>query len=226
MTETGLLIALVAFLLLLFGFIWLVVRSSLRTIDDTPAAPAREPIPAPPEPETDMPPLPPEPEPEPTPEPPAAPAAAGAGAAGAVAAADAQDVPAPPEPAALDPDAVEAAGAIDDDGSPDSTGAFDLSKDVAPRLIVESGTGLTIGDEIPLEGGLTIGRAGGSDLCLDDEFTSHTHASIVRRGQFYFISDLGSTNGTFLNDRRVTDDAQLRVRDVLRLGDTRLRYEE
>jgi pSer/pThr/pTyr-binding forkhead associated (FHA) protein len=38
--------------------------------------------------------------------------------------------------------------------------------------------------------------------------------------------DLGSTNGTFLNDRRIESDAQLKVRDSLRIGQSILRYEE
>ena len=203
MTEIGLLIAQVAFLLLLFGFIWLVVRGSLRSLEGRRQASAPAPVEAPPpKPEREVAtPAIPAPPPAPTPEP--------------------QPVIPPAEPVV--PPVAEAAPEAPADGS---TGAFDLSRDVAPRLVVESGAGLAAGEEVTLEGGLTIGRAGGSDLRLDDEFASHTHARIVRRGQYFFITDLGSTNGTFLNDRRIEDDAQLRVRDVIRLGDTRLRYEE
>lgn len=215
MTEIGLLIAQVAFLALLFGFIWLVIRGSLRSLE------ARRAAPRPPAPEEKPPAVAPvafDPPPEPEPEPPPAPAPL-----------------VEPEPVTDVPPAVaevpETAGPVRarmDPGAPadGSTGAFDLSRDVAPRLVVEAGDGLSVGDEVTLEGGLTIGRAGASDLCLKDEFASHTHARIVRRGQFFFITDLGSTNGTFLNDRRLDADAQLRVRDVIRLGDTRLRYEE
>ena len=63
-------------------------------------------------------------------------------------------------------------------------------------------------------------------LQIDDAFVSHMHARILRRGQFYFVEDLGSTNGTFVNGQRVSGDAQLRVRDELRFGETVLRYEE
>jgi pSer/pThr/pTyr-binding forkhead associated (FHA) protein len=52
------------------------------------------------------------------------------------------------------------------------------------------------------------------------------HARILKRGPYHFVEDLGSTNGTFLNDRRVERDAQLKVRDSLRIGQTILRYEE
>ena len=52
------------------------------------------------------------------------------------------------------------------------------------------------------------------------------HARILRRGDYYFVEDLGSTNGTFLNDNRVEKSAQLKVHDTLRMGQTVLRYEE
>jgi pSer/pThr/pTyr-binding forkhead associated (FHA) protein len=52
------------------------------------------------------------------------------------------------------------------------------------------------------------------------------HARVTRRGAYHFVVDLGSTNGTFLNDRRIESDAQLKVRDTLRIGQSILRYEE
>ena len=52
------------------------------------------------------------------------------------------------------------------------------------------------------------------------------HARIFRRGQFYFVEDLGSTNGTFINGRRIDGQGQLKVHDELRMGETVLRYEE
>lgn len=217
MTEVGLLIAQVAFLLLLFGFIWLVIRGSLRSLEQRRVAPAPPPVVEPePVPVPDPEPVPPpEPEPLAVPEPPLAEAPLVA------------EVPPAPAPEESPPPAPAAGAADKSERSADGgTGAFDMSRDVAPRLVVEAGEGLAVGDEVTLEGGLTIGRAGGSDLCLKDEFASHTHARIVRRGQFFFITDLGSTNGTFLNDRRLETDSQLRVRDVIRLGETRLRYEE
>jgi pSer/pThr/pTyr-binding forkhead associated (FHA) protein len=61
---------------------------------------------------------------------------------------------------------------------------------------------------------------------VEDEFVSHMHARVMLRGHFYFIADLGSTNGTFVNGRRITTDQQLRVRDEIRVGETVLRYEE
>jgi FHA domain len=96
---------------------------------------------------------------------------------------------------------------------------------VHPRLIVERSPVLDAGTELELHGWLTIGRAPGSDLPLDDGFVSTTHARIVPRGQHFFVEDLGSTNGTFVNEKRVTE-AQLRSAARVRIGETVLRYEE
>jgi len=96
---------------------------------------------------------------------------------------------------------------------------------VHPRLIVERSSVLDEGTELELHGRLTIGRSPGSDLPLDDGFVSTTHARIVPRGQCFFVEDLGSTNGTFVNEKRVTE-AQLRPAARVRIGETVLRYEE
>lgn len=96
---------------------------------------------------------------------------------------------------------------------------------VRPRLIVERSSVLDEGTEIVLVGWLTIGRSPGSDLPLNDGFVSATHARIVLRGQYFFVEDLGSTNGTFVNEKRVTE-AQLRSDARVRIGETVLRYEE
>lgn len=58
--------------------------------------------------------------------------------------------------------------------------------------------------EIPLEGPqLTIGRKPENDLVIDNPAVSGHHARIVKEGSAFFIEDLNSTNGTFLNDAKV-----------------------
>ena len=54
-------------------------------------------------------------------------------------------------------------------------------------------------------------------MALDADNISRYHVSIERRERQYFICDLGSANGTYLNDRR-TDQAQLNDGDRLRIG--------
>jgi hypothetical protein len=102
---------------------------------------------------------------------------------------------------------------------------MDFSAHINPRLVVEESTIIPPGVIFPLEGWITVGRAATSDIVLDEQFVSTTHARLVPRGQFYFVEDLGSTNGTFLNEKQVTD-AQLRMDSRLRVGETTFRYEE
>jgi hypothetical protein len=196
-TETGLLIAEGVFLLLLYLFVWSVIRSSSREIRQAEPPPLgsaqREPAPR----RTAVAPAPPPPPPAP--------------------------VPAPPPV----PDPVPVAARVTARARERDTGAvFDLGANLRPRLVVERSPGIEGGAEMVLEGGLTIGRSSSSQISVADAFVSHMHARVFRRGQFFFIQDLGSTNGTFVNDRRIAEDTQLKVHDEVRLGETVLRYEE
>lgn len=70
---------------------------------------------------------------------------------------------------------------------------------------------------------ITIGRAGGCDITLaDDSFVSHLHARLYVSSGETFIEDLGSTNGTYLNDEPVRDPAPVREGDLIRVGKTAL----
>jgi len=71
-----------------------------------------------------------------------------------------------------------------------------------------------LGDE------LTVGRAGGCQITLDDTFVSQLHARVFRRDGQLFVEDLGSTNGTFLNRKKVTAPASIRKGDRLQIGKT------
>ncbi|MDQ4070761.1 MAG: FHA domain-containing protein [Actinomycetota bacterium] len=67
---------------------------------------------------------------------------------------------------------------------------------------------------------LTVGRAGGCQITLDDTYVSQLHARVFRRdGQFY-VEDLGSTNGTYLNRKKVTAPIAIRKGDRLQIGKT------
>jgi len=65
---------------------------------------------------------------------------------------------------------------------------------------------------------LTVGRAAGCHIALEDRFTSQLHARMFRRDDQLFIEDLGSTNGTFLNDDKVSGPALLKKGDHVRIG--------
>ncbi len=64
---------------------------------------------------------------------------------------------------------------------------------------------------------VVIGRRGNADIQLHDFETSRRHAEIVRLGSSYWIRDLGSTNGTFVNGQRV-ESALLRSGDRIQIG--------
>ncbi|MBX3279844.1 MAG: SpoIIE family protein phosphatase [Acidobacteria bacterium] len=72
----------------------------------------------------------------------------------------------------------------------------------------------------------TIGRSARNDLCVEDPFTSRLHAEVRRQGDNFWLSDLGSANGTYLNGQRVAAPLQLRDRDRIRLGETEIEYSE
>ena len=78
---------------------------------------------------------------------------------------------------------------------------LDFTPHINPRLVVEESPIVPPGVIFPLEGWITVGRAPTSDIVLDEQFVSSTHARLVPRGQFYYVEDLGSTNGTFVNEK-------------------------
>ena len=68
---------------------------------------------------------------------------------------------------------------------------------------------------------LTVGRAAGCGVSLaNDSFVSQLHARVFRRDGEYFVEDLGSTNGTLLNDHKVGVPVALRPGDRLQIGKT------
>jgi pSer/pThr/pTyr-binding forkhead associated (FHA) protein len=73
----------------------------------------------------------------------------------------------------------------------------------------------------PLDGAaVQIGRSEACQLRLDDTYASAFHARLFRRDDAWFLEDLGSTNGTFLNQRRVTEAVPVTVGDRVRIGTT------
>ncbi len=74
---------------------------------------------------------------------------------------------------------------------------------------------------------LTIGRAAANQLVVSDPKTSSHHAEIRPEGQGYSVIDLGSTNGTFINEQRIQPNVPrlLAAGDIVRIGDTIFTYE-
>lgn len=72
----------------------------------------------------------------------------------------------------------------------------------------------------------TIGRSARNDLCVEDPFASRLHAELRRRGDSFWISDLGSANGTIVNGTRLAAPVLLHDRDLIRIGETEIEYSE
>lgn len=66
----------------------------------------------------------------------------------------------------------------------------------------------------------TVGREAGNDLTIEDSQISRHHARLSRQDNSYLVEDLGSTNGTFVNGRRVTGSVLLSNGDMLGFADT------
>jgi FHA domain len=71
---------------------------------------------------------------------------------------------------------------------------------------------------VALDGNLQIGRAEACQIRLEDTYVSSFHARIFHRDGGWFVEDLGSTNGTYLNQRRITSPAELHAGDRLKVG--------
>ncbi len=74
------------------------------------------------------------------------------------------------------------------------------------------------------EGGLTVGRERDNSLVLADPTVSRHHARLALESGALVVYDLGSTNGTFVNEQRISQQ-RLQAGDVVRFGGVRFRVE-
>ena len=84
---------------------------------------------------------------------------------------------------------------------------------------------LWCGERFDLFGGLTIGRSSEADVRIEDRFASSIHARVYSRGPNYYVEDMNSTNGTFLNGAQLDGEARLGDLDEVRIGETEFRFE-
>ena len=69
-----------------------------------------------------------------------------------------------------------------------------------------------------------MGRGDQAEIRLDDPFASSRHAKLTRQGGIVVIEDLGSTNGTYLNDSPLSGPQPLHDGDRIRIGDSEFQY--
>jgi pSer/pThr/pTyr-binding forkhead associated (FHA) protein len=76
------------------------------------------------------------------------------------------------------------------------------------------------GRTFPLADEITLGRAAGCQVTLDDTYASQLHARVFQRDGTIYVEDLGSTNGTYLNRHKVTGPMVFQRGDKLQIGNT------
>jgi hypothetical protein len=94
-------------------------------------------------------------------------------------------------------------------------------------LVVLASPALKVDSERTLDSApVTLGRASDNDMNLgDDEFASAHHAKVEPRRDGVWVEDVGSTNGTFVNGVKLKRPRKLTAGDIIRVGETDLRFE-
>ena len=95
------------------------------------------------------------------------------------------------------------------------------------QLVVVTSPALGKGDIVTLDShALRVGRGGDNELPIErDEYASSHHARFEPRRDGVYVEDIGSTNGTFVNGIRLTRERRLAPGDIVRIGETDLRFE-
>ena len=112
---------------------------------------------------------------------------------------------------------------------PEATGlhaatGFGGAGDRHALLVVDRAPGHQPGSRYDVSGGATLGR-GDVEIVLEDAFASSQHARIERQGGAVVLEDLGSTNGTYLNDELLRGPQPLHAGDRIRIGDSQFEFQ-
>ncbi|MGO1469727.1 MAG: FHA domain-containing protein [Tissierella sp.] len=75
-----------------------------------------------------------------------------------------------------------------------------------------------IDEHYAIEEGLNLGRKGNNDIVIKDPYVSKSHFRVVKDEEMYFLEDLKSSNGTFLNGQKLLDAVKLSNGDRIRIG--------
>jgi len=95
----------------------------------------------------------------------------------------------------------------------------------APRLVVDRAPGHEPGLIYDLDADVVLGRGDRAEIRLQDPFASSQHARIFRQGKILVIEDLGSTNGSYLNEELLESPRPLHPGDRVRIGDSEFTFE-
>jgi|SRR5579859_5646473 len=105
------------------------------------------------------------------------------------------------------------------------SGSSALSSPYGQLLVVRAGqSGVAVGKIFPLGPSNIIGRSlENCEVALNDSFLSSQHARLELRGKEWVLEDLRSTNGTFVNEVEVRDQAVVEPGDIIRVGRVEMR---
>jgi hypothetical protein len=119
-----------------------------------------------------------------------------------------------------------------EDIPPDATGMYSASAIAsadlahrAPRLVIDRAPGHDPGMIYDLDGDLVLGRGERAEIRLEDPFASSSHARVWEQGNTVVIEDLGSTNGTYLNEELLESPRPLYPGDRVRIGESEFTFE-
>ncbi|MCB9418577.1 MAG: FHA domain-containing protein [Ardenticatenaceae bacterium] len=100
------------------------------------------------------------------------------------------------------------------------------SQPLGHLTVVENPAGTpAVGTRYPLLPVTSIGRSSSNVIVLDDGYTSGQHSLITRRGDLWWLEDLGSRNGTLLNEVLLAETAVLSAGDIITIGNIKLKLE-
>jgi hypothetical protein len=96
--------------------------------------------------------------------------------------------------------------------------------DNVAKLIVREGMGRAGQEFVLMDDVTTLGRAASCQVVIDHDFASRRHAQIIHRDESYWLRDLGSKNGTLLDNEPVTEETPLADGAEIRIGPVLLRF--
>jgi pSer/pThr/pTyr-binding forkhead associated (FHA) protein len=92
-----------------------------------------------------------------------------------------------------------------------------------PQLVVVAGD-RNLGTRYQLDEDMMIGRASSSAIVVDDTYASEQHARLFAGSGGFYVEDVGSTNGTYVNGRKISYPFELREGDRVKIGKTVLEF--
>jgi general secretion pathway protein A len=100
---------------------------------------------------------------------------------------------------------------------------WDLQREAPPPVLFVSYNGELLRELVLDRPRLLVGRSEHNELRISSRFVSRHHALFVRHGEATFLMDLNSTNGTFVNSRRISN-LMMRHEDIVQLGNYRIKF--